>query len=222
MKNLNDSPNILNIKGKDVCVLTWFNSNIVYDIYENQKKVFDKLEMSIDCYFDESLTHAKFMDHSLKNFKSDIFIFFDLDCIPTDKGLYENIVNELTKEECIIGIEQSANHLDPNFIYAGPACFAITKELYDKLGQISFDGTQRSDVAQEHSYVCYEKGVKVKFFELVSSKNNKWKLGPDRFFGNGCFYKLNENIIYHQFQTPLLEEKTDFFSKCEKIINNNF
>ena len=117
-------------------------------------------------------------------------------------------------------LEQTANHLDSNFIYAGPACFGITKNVYNKLGRVSFDGTYRSDIAQEFTYLAYENNISVKFLELTSSKNNKWKLGVDRFFGNGCFYTFKDSKIYHQFQTNLEDQKNEFKLECEKIINN--
>lgn len=221
IKKLTEKPDLLIINGKKVCVLTWFNNHIVYDLYNTQQQIFKHFDLTINVYFDENLTHAKFMDYCLKTIDSDIFIFFDLDCVPTDGKICENIVDELIKEDCIIGIEQTANHLDSNFIYAGPACFGITKEVFEKLGKPSFDGTYRSDVAQECTYLAYEKNIKVKFLELISSKNNKWKLGPNRFFGNGCFYKFKDSKIYHQFQTNIEGEKNDFKLECEKIINNN-
>jgi hypothetical protein len=84
----------------------------------------------------------------------------------------------------------------------------------------AFDGTHRSDIAQEYTYLCYENNITVKFIKLVSSKNSKWKLGRDRFFGNGCFYEFKDSAIYHQFQTNLEEQKQDFKLECEKIINN--
>jgi len=220
MKRLNENPEIIKIKDKNVCVLTWFNHERVLDLKETQEKVFKHLNLPLNVYFDKNLTHAKFMDYCLKNIDSDIFIFFDLDCVPMDNKIYENIVDELIKEECIIGIEQTANHLDSNFIYAGPACFGITKDLYNKLGKISFDGTHRSDIAQEYTYLCYDNNITVKFMKLVSSKNNKWKLGIDRNFGNGCFYEFKDSTIYHQFQTNLEEQKQDFKIECGKIINN--
>jgi hypothetical protein len=198
-------------------VLTWFNSHSVRDVYENQKRIFELLNLHIDCYFDERLTHSGFMEYSLLNFDSDIFLFFDLDCIPINREIYFTIVKELNSEECIIGIEQSANHLNPDFIYAGPACFAITKNLYDKLEKPSFAGNSRSDIAQEISYICREKNIKIKFFELISSKNSKWKLGRNKFFGNGSLYKLGSDFVYHQFQINIPEQKNDFFEECKKI-----
>lgn len=220
MKNLTEKPDLLLINGKKVCVLTWFNNHVVSDLHNTQQQIFKHFGLTINTYFDENLTHAKFMDYCLKNIESDIFIFFDLDCVPMDNKIYDNIVEELTKEECIIGIEQTANHLDSNFIYAGPACFGITKDVYNKLGGVSFDGTHRSDIAQEYTYLAYENNVSVKFIELISSKNNKWKLGRDRFFGNGCFYTFKDSKIYHQFQTNLEDQKNEFKLECEKIINN--
>jgi hypothetical protein len=220
MKKLTESPELLSIRDKKVCVLTWYNNDIVSDLKLAQEKVFNHFNLKINTYFDENLTHAKFMDYCLQNFESDIFIFFDLDCIPLDNRVIENIVDELIKEDCIVGIEQSANHLNPDFIYAGPACFGITKSIYDKIGGVSFDGTHRSDVAQEYTYLSYEKNISVKFFELISSKNNKWKLGGNRFFGNGCLYSFKDSKIYHQFQTGIEEQKEDFKLECEKIVGN--
>lgn len=220
MKKLTEKPETIIINGKTVCVLTWFNSLIVSDLYNTQQEIFKHFDLKINTYFDENLTHAIFMDYCLKNIESDIFIFFDLDCVPMDKKIIENIVEELIKEECIIGIEQTANHLDSNFIYAGPACFGITKDIYNKLGSASFDGTHRSDIAQEYTYLSYENNIKVKFLKLISSKNSKWKLGSNRFFGNGCFYSFKDSKIYHQFQTNLEEQKNDFKLECKKIINN--
>ena len=220
MMKLDKSPETIIIDGKKVCALTWLNNERVLGIKNIQEKVFKHFRLPINVYFDDNLTHAKFMDHSLKYFDSDIFIFFDLDCVPLDDRLYKNIVEEIISEDCIIGIEQTANHLDPNFIYAGPACFGITKELYNKLGQVTFDGNYRSDIAQEYTYLAYENNIKVKFIKLISSKNNKWKLGKDRFFGNGCFYKLNDSKIYHQFQTNLEEQRLDFKLECERIIRD--
>jgi hypothetical protein len=221
MKKLTENPDLITIKNKKVCVLTWFNSEVVSDLQRTQEQVFKHFNLKINTYFDKNLTHAKFMDYCMKNFDSEIFIFFDLDCVPLDDRIYENIVNVLIEENCIIGIEQTANHLDSNFIYAGPACFGITKEIYKKLGGTSFDGTHRSDIAQEYTYLSYENNISVNFFKLESSKNTKWKLGADRFFGNGCFYTINDSKIYHQFQTNLEEQKNDFKNECNKIINND-
>ena len=73
---------------------------------------------------------------------------------------------------------------------------------------------------EEMINLAYENNVSVKFIELISSKNNKWKLGRDRFFGNGCFYTFKDSKIYHQFQTNLEDQKNEFKLECEKIINN--
>ena len=171
MKNLNETPETITISGKTVSVLSFFGHNRVLDIHESQQKVFKHFGLTINTYFEEGISHANFMNYCLKNFESDIFIFIDLDCVPLDDRIYKNIVNELISEECIIGIEQTANHKDPNFIYAGPACFGITKEVYNKFGGVSFDGTHRSDVAQEYTYISYENNITVKFIELISSRN---------------------------------------------------
>jgi hypothetical protein len=220
MKNLTEKPDLLLINGKKVCVLTYFNSINILETQKLHESVFKHFNLTLNTYFCENMKACDFLDYWIKNIESDIFIFFELDCIPLDSKIYENIVNELLKEECIIGIEQTANHLDSNFIYAGPACFGITKDVYNKLGSVSFDGTYRSDIAQEHTYLAYEKNIKVKFLELISSKNSKWKLGTNRFFGNGCIYSLNDSKIYHQFQTNLEEQRNEFKLECQKIINH--
>lgn len=221
MKKLNENPEILLIENQKVCVLSWFNSMNVYDLYETQSKVFSHFGLKINHYFDKSLTHAIFMDYCLKNIECDIFIFFDLDCVPLTNNIYEKIVKKHIQGETIMGIEQSSQHVKPNFIYAGPACFSITKKLYEKINKPSFDGIfMRSDVAEEISYSCLNYKIPITFFKLISCKNNKWKLGEERYFGNGCYYELEDIKIYHQFQTNLEEQKKDFKLECKKIINN--
>ena len=216
MKKLTEQPETILINNKVVTILTYFNNFIVLDLQTLHEKVFKHFNLTINTYYDENLNVQKFMDYALNNFNSNIYIFFELDCIPLDGRIIKNLVTELSNDDCIIGIEQSANHLNPNFIYAGPACFGITKNVFNKLGKLSFEGTFRSDVAQ-----AYENNISVKFIELISSKNNKWKLGSDRFFGNGCIYKFKDSKIYHQFQSHQEEQKIDFKVECEKIINQN-
>lgn len=46
-------------------------------------------------------------------------------------------------------MEQAANHIDNSYIFAGPACFAISKIAYDKLGKPSFKSSKLVDTAGE-------------------------------------------------------------------------
>lgn len=66
MKSLFETPD-LTVKNKKVCALTWFNSTEVLDLYEKQQEIFNHFKLTINTYFDKSLSHAKFMDHCLEN-----------------------------------------------------------------------------------------------------------------------------------------------------------
>ena len=90
MKNLSEHPKVLIIDNKRVVVLTWFNSHSVRDVYENQKRIFELLNLHIDCYFDERLTHSGFMEYSLLNFDSDIWIInFEFNALAIQFGKFK-------------------------------------------------------------------------------------------------------------------------------------
>jgi hypothetical protein len=94
MKKITEKPDLLMINGKTVCVLTYFNNNNILDIQKAHESVFKHFNLTINTYFDENMKAYEFMDYWMKNIESDIFIFFELDCVPLDNKIYPGIVCE--------------------------------------------------------------------------------------------------------------------------------
>ena len=192
-------------------------SNLDNRVFSAQKEVFDYFGITINQY-KGNLRHPQFMDIIINNIDSDFFIFFDIDCIPLSKNLVTYIIDKIGFDS-IIGIEQQCNsNTSINHIYCGPACFAISKEHYLRLGQPSFNETTRSDVAEELTHISEEMKQKIHFFKKYHSDNDLWKLGEDRYFGHGTNY---EDKVYHQFEIRKQENIEKFLTKCLEIIKND-
>lgn len=200
--------------------ITCYMNNISENIVKHQKDVFNLFGMDLIQEYTE-LNHPDFLDEKIRNSDYDIIIFFDIDCIPLKPNFYEYVIENLSDNNSIIGVEQCSLSRNKDLIYAGAPCFAITKEVYEKLDKPSFKLTHRADTAGEISLIAKEKGVNVKFFNIKTALNQKWKCG-DKYFGNGTIY---DDWLYHQFEvgryskTPeykILEYQ--FVKKCKEVI----
>ena len=142
-------------------------------------------------------------------------MFFDIDCVPLVPNFYDIVVNILTKEKCIIGIEQTAN--PRSHIYAGPACLGMPTELYKEFQYPCLNQTYRSDVAEEITWLCEERSIPVNFFKVSHIEQPKWKLGTDREFGIGTTYSYDGvDVLYHQFE--IRSNPNNFLKKCKKLL----
>jgi hypothetical protein len=169
------------------------------------------------------LNHSDYLDSKM-NSDFDIIIFFDIDCIPLKPNLYEYLVDQVSDDNSIIGIEQAPNHINHNNIYAGPACFAISKKTFENLGKPSFKLSDKVDTGGEFTISAKKNDVNVKLLNIVSSLNKKWKCGKKK-FGNGTNY---DDWIYHQFEVRVYDNRPEnqfgqyqFVNKCKEIMRKN-
>jgi hypothetical protein len=189
-----------------------------------QKKVFNKFDIKINQILVEpNLFNKGFNSHGTlltelsKNEDVDYLIFFDADAIPLKSNFIDIILDRIHGKHAIIGIEQHSNRLPDTVPYAGPACFAISKETYNKLGQPAYNETTRSDVAEELSYVSREKNVEINFFKFLNCEVPCWPLKSNIYFGIASTY---EDLIFHNFESRNNSEHTNrFVKKCKEILN---
>lgn len=180
------------------------------EVLEYQKKVFDKLELPLT-QINGDMDHGEFLEHILKTEKEEFVLFFDADCIPLTANFYTLVLEELKQTKCIIGIEQSAN--PRTHIYAGPACLGMPTALYHEFNYPCLNQTYRSDVAEEITWYCEENTIPVKYFNVSSIEQPKWKLGETRQFGIGTTYAYNGiDVLYHQFEIRRYQDR--FIKKC--------
>ena len=209
------------IKNKKVGIFSCYFKNVSQDLITYQKKVFEYFNMVINQELENDYlingilapaNHGKYLDRIIRTVDADIFIFFDIDAIPLKKELFEYIVNELSDNNSIIGVEQSLFNLQNR--YAGPACFGISKNIYEKLGSPSFCAIENlCDTAGLLTLKAKEYGINVKYFTIYDSINKLWKC-ENKWYGLGTNYC---NLIYHQFTASA--HHLMFIEKCKTILN---
>jgi len=212
------------VNGRNVQAFSCYMNNIPERVAEYQKKVFNTFNMELTQELTDLPFHDFWLDKKIKSLDFDILIFFDIDCIPLKYGLYEYIVDKISDNNSIIGVEQVNQTRSSNFVYAAPACFGITKEVYEKMNKPSFGLKNEYDCGGEFSWVAPEYDVDVKLFEIKSSLNKKWKCLNKR-YGNGTIY---DDWLYHQFEIRYFDFATQdkintyqFIKQCKTIILNN-
>lgn len=202
-------------------ILSW--KTVDPRIIKNQKLVLSKFDLP-GFYTEENLSHGKWMNHICNNFNSDVFAFFDVDCVPLDRKIFDDSLDYVIKHNTFLGNAQASNHIKPkSHIFAAPSFFMITKDCYEKLNKPTFSETNRSDVAQEVSYIAEENGKRYKClyptkFDGVPLEG-VWRLGNYGFYGIGTLF---QDKIYHLFQGRFNKNVELFQKRCNEILNNSF
>lgn len=202
---------------------TFYCDNYNDIIIKNHKLVMEKFDIDIN-YHKITTRHGMFMDHICRNIDADVFVFFDPDCVPLTRSIYEDSLKYIIKYNTFLGAAQVSNHISPYVhVFAAPCFFMITKDCYESLGSPSFLETPRSDVAEEVSYVA-------------ETKNKKYKcIYPTRYesIPNGSVYRCSNygdygigtlfgDKIYHLFESRF-DKYTDLYtSRCNQILNDEF
>ena len=173
-------------------------------------------------YTIEQRPHGEWMDDVCKSSKDNVVGFIEIDALPTDGGLVKAAYDWVAGNEGILGIAQSANHLLPNHIYAGPAFYFIHKRAWEKV-DCSFSETQDTDVAQLVSIYGERLGIPIRCLYpshyLFPPEGERWRLGNYGKFGRGTFYRPG---LFHLFQGRLNNSVNVFADISEKIVNGEF
>lgn len=190
-----------------------------------QKKVFDKFNVEINQILVEpNLLNRGFNSHGTlltelsRNEDVDYLVFFDADAIPLKSNFLDIMIDRIHGKKAIIGIEQRTNHVKDSIPYAGPACFAISKDTYNALGQPAYNETSRSDVAEELTHISREKGFEVNVFKFSKCEVPLWEFGDGRKFGTASTY---EDLMFHNFESRNSEKVEYFIGKCKEVLGEN-
>lgn len=201
-----------------------YSFSIEQEVIDAQASVFEHFGLVLNQETKDMLHHEWLEDvcnRILDNEDFDVVVFFDVDCVPLTKNLYEHLL-ERVDMNTICGIEQTCeSNASDGHIYAGPACLAIPKNvLYNVLrmhDRICFSPDKYSDIAQRFTYDCQDIGVNVNFLKVTSVEDPRWRIGKtDVMFGVGTTY---DNVIYHHFLIGREGwRRPDFINKCKQII----
>lgn len=206
-----------------ISVHSLYHSNINPLLVESHKKVHEHFDIPV-IYENANVRHGLWMDNIIRNTNSDIFVFCDIDCVPIHAQAFERGISYVTEKDSFIGPAQASNHIHPkSHIFASPAYFFITKTCYEKIGSPTFAETQRSDVAEEVSYVSEEKGNRYRCWYPdhfdASPLEGIWRLSNYGYYGIGTVFGGN---FYHLFQSRFNANVDLFAKRCQQIIDNKF
>lgn len=209
-----------------VGVYSPYQSNINSQIIEYQKKVFDKFDIKLNqilTSITNSKTHGTFLTEISTNEDVDYIVFFDIDAIPLKKDFLQISLNRILNKRAILGIEQFANHAKNSEIYAGPACFLISKKTYVEMNFPTYETNDCGgyDCGQYLSILAKKKNVEINFFKFKECVIPRWRLDNKRRFGIGSTY---EDLVFHNFESRDHKsgslESDIFINKCKEILDN--
>ena len=86
--------------------------NVDPRVVDAQKKVFDRFELPIN-YTKANYPHGAWMDQICRGLDSDVFIFFDADCVPLDREIVDESVAYAIENNTFVGLAQASNHIPP-------------------------------------------------------------------------------------------------------------
>lgn len=194
--------------------------NVDSRIILSHKKVMKSLAIPVN-YNCSNIRHGVWMDIIFENTIADIYVFFDIDCVPINRDAYDESLQYVIDNNTFIGNAQVSNHIEPKtHIFAAPSFFAISRDCYNKLNKPSFCETHRSDVAEEVSHVADSMGVNYRClyptkFDKASETDGVWRLGGYGVYGIGTIF---EDKFYHLFQSRIRKNVDLFERRCEEII----
>jgi hypothetical protein len=197
--------------------------NVDPKMLEAHKKVMDNFDIPIN-YWSKNISHGAWLDHIMRKAISDIVVIIEPDCVPIYKRTVHNLIKYVELHDTFVGIAQVANHIPPkSHIYAAPGFYAMTKSVYERLGEPSFMETSRSDVAEEVSYIAELKGIRYRALLPTSFEKEPdeglWPLGSIGYYGIGTVFNHN---IYHLYQSRMAQNVDRFVTRCEQIVQNKF
>jgi hypothetical protein len=142
LTDIKQQPEYFIFNEKTVSIFSFFNSksSVPSIVAEKQKQVFEYFNFIVNIY-DLDMRHPTFIEEVLKNHIFDIYIFFDIDSIPLNSNVLNNILS-LVSDNTLFGVaQQDQNGL--NHDYAAPSCLCFTKKLYKRLNCPQFVERQR-------------------------------------------------------------------------------
>lgn len=202
-----------------VHTLKWTDNNPI--ILNNHKRVLDYFDIPVN-YTEENINHGLWIDHVLKTFDSDIFVFMDSDCVPLNRAAFDEAV-VYCSNGYLVGNAQVTNCIDAKHdLFCAPSFLVISKDYYNSIGRPSaMNSTEnRCDIAQQitRSAVKHEKRIKMNFptsFQGIP-RGGIWRLSGYGYYGIGTIY---DNKMYHLYQTRFAKNVDLFEETCNHIVN---
>lgn len=226
-----------NIKKR--CIFSYSNHQVEKKIQHFQQKIVEKFNSIPNCKYEYLMYNAndgdmvpdQVIDYAFNKLfyedKYESILMLDIDCVPLSNHAIEYMFEQAEKG-ILIGNIQRSNHIKNNkHVYVAPSAICLTRDMYEKLGKISFSPTNRSDIGEEYTWIAEAKNVEIEFFMpkeyemLPYGESGPWALAdgmPKYGIGTTFVNKNNEPMTYHLFQTRLTIFNELFYNKCKQLI----
>lgn len=204
-------------------VVSFYHVNLNREIIDLQKKVFDKLGLSLElCEFNG--THGSAIKNYLDNNEWDVITLFDADCIPLTKETVTDIL-KIVNDDTIYGNAQVSNSTP----YAAPSFLSFTKKFYENSPHKNFEGMFYPNkdgihVEADCAEVFVKENLRIGKKQILSlpieTIEKKWKYNGDENYrsfeyGNGTTF---DNNTFHSFQIRLPETQSIFINYVNKFL----
>lgn len=191
-------------------------NNVDQRLVDSQKQVFNALGMDINQQNLHGMDHGVWMKDILTAADdNDIIIIVDIDCIPLNSLAIDRAI-ESAQQGNIFGCAQSANHINPDYVYAGPMFMALTGKTWRSIGQPSLVADTEFDVGGRLSFVAQQAGRSLDVVYPSDVAVPKWLLGERYIFGPFTIY---ENSFLHLFESRNKDLVNCFVDISKDIVN---
>lgn len=207
-----------------VAINSLYYNNLDPRIVESSRSVMRKFDIAVN-YVETDMVHGEFLDMVCNTLDADVYVFFDADCVPLNREIFDDCFNYVVRNDSFVGLAQVSNHIAPaHHIFACASFYMITKNCYKYLGT-SFAPNYRSDGSEEMSYSAETKMKKyralypTKYDRIPYGEAYPWRLGNYGWYGVGTLY---ENSIYHLFQSRFNNNVDLYVKRCAQIVAGEF
>jgi hypothetical protein len=189
-------------------------SNISSRILDAQKAVFEALDIELAQVNIDGMNHGHWMTDVAHHNEKDLIVFCDIDAFPITRKAYESAIIS-AKNGKLFGLAQTANHIRPSDIYAGPMFMAFSKEMYERIESPTLAHDDHHDPAQSMTDRALAYGIDVDICYPTSVILPQWPLANKGVFGIGTFYGDLE--FFHLFQSRFPKNIDLFVAVAEDV-----
>ena len=176
--------------------LRWLNIDPV--LLHAQHRVFEALGLPLVQDLADGVRHGIWMNQQLAAAGADdVVFFFDIDAFPLRRAAVDTAV-AAARDGRIIGLAQTANHRDPDDIYAGPMALAVSVRTWERLGRPDMRSSGQVDAGQNLTLAARREGVPVDLLYPSACLVPRWPLAGRGLFGTGTFY--GQADMFHLFE----------------------
>ncbi|MGH2340438.1 hypothetical protein ACRC7T_03025 [Segnochrobactraceae bacterium EtOH-i3] len=174
--------------------------NVSADIVDGQRRVFEKLGLSVEQYQAHGLRHGLFMDQMLERAgDDDVLLFVDIDAFPLTREVVERAF-ACAEAGGVFAVAHAANHLPgAEMPFAGPMFLCVSRRTWDRVGRVSMLEGENTDVGQAFTFALKAHGVPIELLWPNFVCIPRWALGPRAAIGIGTFYGGSE--VFHLFES---------------------